>query len=401
MALMSPRTDVQRPVGGVLLVATWSWLITASATGAIGLVAVYRNPNLVEVSEFSLIYEPLGLSHRTMVTAFLAMPLLFALVVGIAIAVRKRGDRGALVLAVGLVAMFYFSSGSAVGIEAQSIREALMSAAFVLFATFLVSFPTGTFVPRWSIASPALALAASFARPSLPMEARVLLTTSPSLRDVVLGHALPVLSGVFAIALAAQVVRYRSLATEMEQRQTRWIVFGVLGLLVPFMILLALISAGVSAPLLVGLGVALTALGSYLLPVALAIAVFRYHLYDIDRLISRTVSYGLVAGTVAGVYALPVVLFPALVKSDEDLFIAAATLVVAGIFNPLRRRIQRWTDARFNRSRFDAGREIEELGTRLRDEIRPAGVVDGMIEVVDRTLEPTGRAVWIRRVGGS
>lgn len=402
MAVMSSRSERGHLPGRALLVATWSWLVVAAAAGAVGLAAVYRDPSLVEISEFSLIYQSLGLSHRTMITGFLALPLLFSLVVGVTIAVRKRDDRGALVLAVGLVSIFYFVSGSAVGIEVQWIREALTSVAVVLFATFLVSFPTGTFIPRWSVAGPALAFAASLAQPSLAMESRALLTTSLPVTEVSAGIAFSTWFGVLGIAVAAQVIRYRSLATEMEQRQTRWVVFGALGLLVPPVTLLAMSLADVSTPQLVGLGVAASALGSYLLPIALAIAVFRYHLYDIDRLISRTVTFGAVALVIAAVYAVPVVVFPSVVGSENDLFVAVATLVAAGIFNPLRRRIQRVVDRRFNRSHYDGEREVEDLSQRLRSEVRQDGIVDELNRTVDRTLAPSGVAVWIRpRVGGS
>lgn len=133
-----------------------------------------------------------------------------------------------------------------------------------------------------------------------------------------------------------------------------------------------------------------------LLPIAVAFAVARYRLYDIDRIISRTVSYVLVVGVlgliVFGLIAGLAIFLP----SDDPLVVAVATLVVFALFNPLRQRVQRWVDRRFNRSRYDAERVVEGFAYSLQERVDPDRVVDGWIGTVIQTMQPAEIAVWIR-----
>lgn len=382
----------------LLQAGTWIWLAIAAATGVAGLMGVYREPERVAVEEFSAVYGALGLGDTVMITLFLALPFAFAITVGCVMASRRGRDRGALVLATGLVALYHFVSGSTAGLDTMWLRHGVASVTVVLIIVFLVSFPTGTFRPRISILVPLLVIVFVTIEPELAFDTRTLLGSSAAERSPE-----PYARGAFfwlvvlGLAVIVQAVRDRRHSDEAERHQSRWVAVGIVSMMLPPAVLLFLNVVQVSTPEIVGLAFGASSLGSYVLPITLAIAVFRYHLYDIDRLISRTVSYGLVAGAIASVYAVPVVLFPSMVESDSDLFVAGATLLAAGLFNPLRRRIQRWTDARFDRSRYDAEREIDELGSRLRDEIRPFGVVGAMTEVIDRTLAPVGLAVWIRQ----
>ena len=133
-----------------------------------------------------------------------------------------------------------------------------------------------------------------------------------------------------------------------------------------------------------------------LIPIAVAFAVARYRLYDIDRIISRTVSYALVVG-VLGLLVLGLITLLALfLPSDDPLVVAVATLVVFALFNPLRLRVQRVVDRRFNRTRYDAERVMEGFADSLRERVDPERVVDGWISTVTRTMQPSEIAVWIR-----
>ncbi len=111
------------------------------------------------------------------------------------------------------------------------------------------------------------------------------------------------------------------------------------------------------------------AVAGVLLPAAMAIAIFRYRLYDIDRLISRTVSYGLVAAVLAAVYLGGVAALGAVVGSDNPLAVAGATLAAAALFTPMRRWAQVWVDRRFDRTRYDATQVVSAFSGRLRDEV--------------------------------
>lgn len=130
--------------------------------------------------------------------------------------------------------------------------------------------------------------------------------------------------------------------------------------------------------------------------IAIGVAILRYRLFDIDRIISRTVSYALVVGVLALVVLGLVTLFAAFLPSDDPLVVAVATLAAAALFNPVRRRVQALIDRRFNRSRYDSIRVIDDFTGCLRDRVDPEGVVDDWVGVVEETMQPTAVGVWVR-----
>jgi hypothetical protein len=133
------------------------------------------------------------------------------------------------------------------------------------------------------------------------------------------------------------------------------------------------------------------------IPIAIAIAVLRYRLFDIDRLVSRTVSYALVVGVLAALFFGIVSLLTGLIPPNQnDLTIAASTLVVFALFNPLRKRIQGLVDRRFNRSRYNSQRVIDGFSETLRDQIDSDQVVEGWVGVVSQTMQPSAVGVWVR-----
>jgi hypothetical protein len=132
------------------------------------------------------------------------------------------------------------------------------------------------------------------------------------------------------------------------------------------------------------------------IPVAVTMAITRHRLYEIDRLISRTVSYTIVVALLAVVFAGVVTLAGSLLQTESDLAIAASTLAVAALFNPLRRRVQALVDHRFNRSRYDAERVMNRFSESLRDEVDPDRVVGGWVSVAIETMKPVFAGVWVR-----
>jgi hypothetical protein len=136
--------------------------------------------------------------------------------------------------------------------------------------------------------------------------------------------------------------------------------------------------------------------GVVAIPAAVAIAVLRYRLYEIDRLVSRTVGYVVVLGVLTAVYVVGAVWLPTrLLGEQTPLFVAASTLTVAGLFGPLRRRVVVWVDRRFYRARYDADRVAEAFSSRLRDEIDMANLTADWVGVVAMTLKPTTIGVWV------
>ena len=122
----------------------------------------------------------------------------------------------------------------------------------------------------------------------------------------------------------------------------------------------------------------------------------RYRLYDLDRLVSRTVSYAVVVGLLALLFFGIVSLLTSLLDAQSDVVVAATTLAVVALFNPLRKRVQSAVDSRFNRSRYDSQRVMDRFAESLRNRIDPDEVVEGWVGVVNETMQPAAAGVWIR-----
>ena len=203
-----------------------------------------------------------------------------------------------------------------------------------------------------------------------------------------------VLVGFMLVAAVSLVIRYlRSHGT--ERLQLKWFAFAVVGMVTVLFaeeLLTDVVPEVVSN--LVG---SLTILA---LPVSIGVAVLRYRLYEIDRIVSRTVSYTAVVLLLAAVFFGVVTLLTSLLPTRDDFAVAGSTLAVAALFNPLRRRIQGWVDRRFNRSHYNAQRVMDEFSGSLRDRVDPDGVVDGWVDVVSETMQPATVGVWVRQVNG-
>ena len=192
-------------------------------------------------------------------------------------------------------------------------------------------------------------------------------------------------------ALASLVNRWHR-AQAMERQQLKWLAAG--GMTFVILFLVAVVIGETPVGLVVSAGAWVLGLNS--MGVAVGIAIFRYRLYEIDRIISRTVSYGVVATLLVATYAGGVFLIQAILPASGDLAIAASTLAVAALFNPLRRRTQRWVERRFNRGRYNAEREVEAFSGRLTTEVGLGAVTADLTGVVARTVQPATATVWIR-----
>ena len=196
---------------------------------------------------------------------------------------------------------------------------------------------------------------------------------------VVLGLIGAVVAGVAAI-----IVRFRR-SHGLERQQAKWVMVG--GLL--FLPTFVWDAPGVWDPVV-------ETLGGAAMPAAVALAVLRYRLYEIDRIVSRTVSYALVVAVLAGVYVGGVFVMQELLPLEGDLGVAATTLGVAALFNPVRRQVHRWIDRRFDRSRYDAEQIVMRLSSRLSDQVSIDVVGTDVRTVVGQVLHPTHISIWIR-----
>jgi hypothetical protein len=136
-------------------------------------------------------------------------------------------------------------------------------------------------------------------------------------------------------------------------------------------------------------------LGFAALPLSIGLGILKYRLYDIDRIISRTLAYAIVTGLLVGVYAGLVLLATRTLSVHTPVAVAAATLAAAALFNPARRRVQRAVDRRFNRARYDADQTVMAFADRLKDEVDLDSVHGDLAQAVSRALEPAHLSVWI------
>ena len=266
----------------------------------------------------------------------------------------------------------------------------------------LLRFPTGRLptsgwrgVERLMIASAVLVAAGEAVRPgplrSLNVGTNPLgMTTGWAV--ALTGASRPLLLAILVTSVASLVFRARR-ATAVERVQLRWIAFA--GALVVLFGGLANIVRN-DTPVLTAVVAAGTPLATVIaIPVAITVAVLRYRLYEIDRLISRTVSYVLVTGLLVGVYVGLVTVVTRLVPSSNSVAVAGSTLAVAALFQPLRRRVQARVDRRFNRARYDAARTVEQFSTRLREDVDLASLTADLVRTVHETFEPSHVSLWI------
>jgi hypothetical protein len=194
-------------------------------------------------------------------------------------------------------------------------------------------------------------------------------------------------------ATLSVVARFRK-AGSVERHQIKWLLAATSLLAVAYVVASMSDDSFEAAWWVVSLAVAA-------IPIAILFAVLRYRLYDIDRLLSRTVSYVVIIGLLAGVYLLGLTAMTNFLPSDSSLSVAASTLAVAALFNPLRRRVQAWVERRFNRSRYDAQHVMDEFSGSLRQDVDPETVVGGWVDVVSETMHPTSISVWVRNDFGT
>jgi len=192
-----------------------------------------------------------------------------------------------------------------------------------------------------------------------------------------------------AASLTAMAIRLRG-AKGDEREQIKWFLYAG-----SFVIL------GITVEVVLGVPITIASwLGGMVVPFAIAVALFKYRLYDIDRLINRTLVYGLLTALLGSIYAVAVLVlgqvFGGVASNPPSWAVAGITLAVASLFQPARRRIQAVVDRRFNRRKYDAGKTIEAFSVRLRDELDLDALSVELLSAVDLTVSPTNASLWLR-----
>jgi hypothetical protein len=351
-------------------------------------------------------------------------------VVGLVLAVRRPGHAiGWLFVGMGLVAAVHsFAFESAIWglVTAPGSLPAASWLAWLAYWTWslnlpalallLLLFPDGRVPsPRWRVVPWLLGVAVvgvtvwSMLQPgpidlsavTIANPAGVAALDDPAIQAVdLVPNLLAVLTlfvGSVACAMAPFVRRRR--AEPIERQQLKWLAFvaAASGLAGAAGFLLA--GPGNSTMAIVGRLLLLLALTGIAIgiPLAVGLAVLRYRLYDIDQVINRTLVYGLLTAVLGLGYAGVVLTLGQLLgRQNSSLAVAGATLAMAALFQPLRRRIQQQVDRRFNRRRYNAAQTIQAFSTRLRDEVDLDTLTAELLAVADQTMQPTQASLWLR-----
>jgi hypothetical protein len=198
------------------------------------------------------------------------------------------------------------------------------------------------------------------------------------------------------LGIMSSVLRYRK-GSPIERAQLRW--FAATVVLTLAMLVLSVILGSEPIGQLAWLG---GIISLSLIPIAIGVAILRYRLYEIDRIISRTIGWAIVTGLLVGVFAGLVVALQAVlapVTNESTLAVAASTLVAFALFQPLRRRVQQAVDRRFDRARYDGERIVDAFAARLRDLVELETVSDDLQATVSRSVNPAGTSLWLRESG--
>jgi hypothetical protein len=208
-----------------------------------------------------------------------------------------------------------------------------------------------------------------------------------------------VLSVGLVAAASLVLVRLRN-ARGIERQQIKWLIYAS-AMLSGALILKDTVFSPLGGTLWgLWVGYLLVALGGLGGPIAIGVAILRYRLYEIDTLINRTLVYGSLTAMLVGLYLVGIVVlqrfFVLLTGQQSTLAVVASTLLIAALFNPLRRRIQRFIDRRFYRRKYDAGKTLEAFSAKLRDETDLEALNDDLVGVVRETMQPAHVTLWLR-----
>jgi hypothetical protein len=268
---------------------------------------------------------------------------------------------------------------------------------FVSLYLLAALFPDGRFVPRWTLWLILGYIGIAFLRISI-----LLPNSSSDLNR----YPLPILLFWFIVTLSlgiAQVHRYRRVSNPVQRQQTKWIVYSVLlSIVIGFCLEFPTLIFSSINILYDVFATTLTTIVVLLIPLSVGFAILRYRLWDIDVIINRTLVYSSLSVILALIYSVCVfgmqMLFQALTgRSSSELIIVASTLVIAALFQPLRRRLQQVIDRRFYRSKYDAAKTLNAFSMTLQGELDLAQLREQLVAVVQETMQPSHITLWLSK----
>jgi hypothetical protein len=415
------ETQSVGPASAALTAPRHLRLAPARTAGALGAVTL----------ALTILYIPLAWPAGDVSDGWDVLLALVAFAVpGVVVARRKPGNPiGWILIGLGLLGAFYtdaaryavfdyhFHHGDLpFGPAAVTVAWALWGTGqFCLLPLIILLFPDGRLTRRWRIVLWAYVAVISLLTVGLlgvaawniaghPVsvggngEPRHALS-GPAILNV-LGHALFLTLPVFWISFVARqvgcwrAVRKAGEAGGERRQQLKWLLSGSV---VTVLGLAGIFGFGFSTnPVVLTLDI-ISFFATFALPVAISVAILKYRLYEIDRIISRTLAYTIVTGLLIGVYAGLVLLATKVMSFHTPVAVAAATLAAAALFNPLRQWVQRAVDRRFNRARYDADQTVAAFAARLKDAVDLDSVRDDLAGVVQQALEPAHLSIWVSR----
>jgi hypothetical protein len=301
----------------------------------------------------------------------------------------------------------FHHGGLPFGQAATLVASGLWTGEFLVLPLVILLFPDGRLPRRWRLALWAYLAAATVVavyflgssawamadRPlSVDGAGQLVNPRNPSGALMASVVAVAVTLPVFWLSFVArQVLSWRRASGERRQ-QLKWLMSGAAVTVVG---LAGIFDFGFSSnPVVLTLEI-VSFFASFALPVAITVGILKYRLYEIDRIISRTLAYAIVTGLLVGVYAGLVLLTTQVLRVHTPVAVAASTLAAAALFNPVRRRVQKAVDRRFNRARYDADQTVAAFAGRLKDAVDLDSVRDDLAGVVQQALEPAHVSVWI------
>ena len=410
--------------GRRLLLARGAWIVVAALAVALFIAGI--------PAEFALLHVPchavrcptgqlspsglhalkdLGLSLDAFAAYTVTMDVTFAAVctaVALLIFWRRSDDRMGFLVSLALLtfgtATFVFT------MEALAVRHPAWQTPTSLlhflgaasFGLFLYLFPDGRFVPRWTRWVALLWIAWQLPRYFFP---DWYLNPSPYTWHASINTA--VWLGALGTAIFSQGYRYRRTANAAQRQQIKWVVFGISAALAVFLSISVLLgtfapeamSPGTLLAYLVG-NTFIGYLAILLIPVSIGVAVLRYHLFDIDLIINRTLVYVTLTVILAAFYEGTIValqhFFRVLTGQESQVAVVASTLVIAAMFEPLRRRIQGLVDRSFYRRKYDAAKTLEAFSAKLKKETDLDALREDVVGVARRTMQPVHVSLWLR-----
>jgi hypothetical protein len=336
-------------------------------------------------------------AYAWMALGVICLVVFVSLVIGVVVFLRRGDDWMALAVSLFLIvypvgnasAVLSSSAPPQIAVEVVVSFVVTVPIMLIFYGPYLL-FPTGRFVPRWSWVLLLGWVTWFTAFTSAP-------PSSPVLGPLVLGYPL-----FYFAAIVCQVYRFRVASTPTQRLQTKWVVSAlVVALLANQIFWLPVGLTPLGQTLYAPIAALVYLFLLVLVPVAFFVAIQRYHLYDIDVIIRRTLIYGALTAILAALYfglliGINALLAPLLGRhGDQPLITVGSTLIIAALFSPLRHRIQAFIDRRFYRAKYDASATVAGFGASVRDATDLSALSQRLVTVVDDTVRPVHVSLWL------